>query len=510
MDSSDPIAYACANNPLFQEKIRKASLQAAEAGYDGIFYDAGPYSYGAHFNCSCEYCKKAWADYTKAYFGNSVAMPTGDPNLGTETGRLLWKWRHDIFIDFMFSVRDECRKINPDFNVWPNIGMNATHSCYYTLKGLETSMNEYNSNEMTNPGVESTLYFFRQYEAENPNRFMIMQFGDIDSQASPDYKFHTAYVEGMAGDGAVIAMASDHRTAQFGDFVAKCNEIREENLEAFCDSVSIADVAIVYSWQEINAYHLRKGESPYLDENAPRRAAALLAAEGIPYDYIMPERVTSLADLQKYKALIFADYYLIDKEFEPLLAEYAEKGGQVIVLGDAFAKQYTVDYGVKYANWEEDVFKKWTGKTYAEADADGSGEYFEVGDGYVYALKSYMRSVSVRQEFLNLLEYAGLYDLVRVTEDVAGNVETTLRSNATSTRWWLHCITYASVGRYDDKPITVEVQIPEGEKVTSVSGVSPTLTDEKIGLTWEQEGTSLKITATVGLYTMFTVEKQAS
>ena len=54
----------------------------------------------------------------------------------------------------------------------------------------------------------------------------------------------------------------------------------------------------------------------------------------------------------------------------------------------------------------------------------------------------------------------------------------------------------------------MEVELREGEKVTAVKGVSPTLTEDKIGLSWTQEGNKLTVTATVGLYTMFTIEKE--
>jgi len=508
VDTSDSnVAYACVNNPLFQKKVRKYSIMAAKAGYDGVFYDAGPYSYGVRFNCNCKYCKKDWAAYTKAYYGKSVAMPEGDPDLSTEVGRLLWKWRHDIFIDFVFSVLNDCRTYNSEFTVWPNIGMNAVHSCYYTLKGLRTSMCEYSSNDITNPGVDSTLYFFRQYEAENPYDPLIMEFCDIGEQANPWYKYHTAYVEALAGGDSVMISTSTVRVETFGDFVAKCSEIKENNIEAFCDSKSIAETAILYSWQDMNAYHLPVGESPSFDENPSRMAASLLAAEGIPFDYILPERVKTLAHLQKYKTLIFVSLNILDKDFEALVEEYIRQGGQVIILGSDFAKQYTVDYGIKYADWESDVLESWTGTSFADADANRVGESFTVGNGKVYVVKKFIRLRKVQDATLNIFKKAGLYNLVKITEDIAGNVETTLRSNESGNKWWLNCITYASQGVYDEKPITIDVEIPAGETVTSVTCVSPVSTEEQIGLTWKQEGSKLTITATIGLWTMFTINK---
>lgn len=509
IDTDDTnIAYACINNPLFQKKVRKCSNMAAEAGYDGVFYDAGPYSYGVRFCCHCKYCEKDWARFTKKYYGKSVDMPSGDPDLSTEIGRLFWKWRHDIFIDFIFSLRDDGREYNESFDIWPNIGMNATHSCYYTLEGLETSMCEYSSNDITSPGIESTMYFFRQYEAENPYDSLIMEFCDIGTQALPEYRYRTAYVEALAGGGTVMASTSENRVEAFADFIKECSEIQKNDPDAFCDSMSIAETAVVYSWQEVNAYHLITGESPAFKQNPPRVAASMLAAEGIPFDYIMPERVTKLSHLQRYKTLIFTEFQLLDKDFEKLVEEYVRGGGQIIILGDSFASQYVVDYGVKYADWESDVLEKWTGTKYSAADSSGTGESFTLGNGKIYVLKKYLRGKVAKEEAVNLFAEANLYDLVKVTEDISGNVETTIRSDATGERWWLNCVSYAGYGVYDDKPITIEVRLPDGENVLSVTSVSPTMSDSETALSWTKEGSTLKITATVGLWTMFKINKK--
>ena len=509
MNAAQDTAYACINNPKFQEKIRSCTVQAAKAGYDGMFYDANPYAYGVKYNCCCEYCKKGWAEYSKEHLGKETPMPSADPVLSNETGRLFWKWRLDIYIDFVLSMRDECRQYQKNFTVWPNTGMNGTHACYYALKGLESAMCEFGANTLLNPGVESTLYLYRQYEAENPNDFLIMQFNSIDSQATPGYKFDTAFVEACAGGGALMAPTASTRINQFGKLITASDKIKTENADAFCDSISIAETAVVYSWQEINAYHLKVAGTPSLSQNTARKTAAVLAAKGIPYDYVMPENTKDISALTRYKTLIFTDFSLLDKDFEKLVSEFIGQGGQVIILGNSFAKHYQIDYGVKIGDWEEDVLKRWTGKTHAEADADRKGERISVGDGNVFVLKSYMTGNSFSAAFDSVIENAGLYNIVRVTEDVAGNVETVIRSDATSNRWWLHCITYASEGVYDDKKITVEVTVPEGDKVTSVTAVSPTLNSDKIGLSWKQEGTKLTVTAEVGLWTMFTINKVA-
>ncbi len=502
--------YACINNPKFQELVRKASVTAAKGGLDGMFYDANPYAYGVGYNCCCDYCKQEWAEYSKQMTGASIAIPTTTLNLSAEGQRLFFMWRLDNYIDFVLDVQKECQKYNPEFSVWPNLGINGTPHAYYTLKGLEDMLVEYGARTVVASGEESTLYFFRQYEALNPNTQLMTQFNGLSSQVPEDYMYYTAYAEAVAGNGALMAPTTTKGTQTFFKFIDGTNTIKANDTEAFADSASAASVAIVYSWQNIDAYTLRITGTLTFLANSPRKAAVALARTGIPYDYICAEKNPSFDEISQYSLIIIPDLTLLDKEFEATLYDYIQNGGKVLILGTAFGRTYTVQYGWKYAERDYDVAEKWTGTKFS---AMTTGFTADVGLGKVAYVKSYLSGASesvakVSEDYLKMLETLGAYDLVKVTEDREGYVETTLRSNADGSKWWLHLITYGSKGVYEDKPVTVTVTIPFGQKVTAVTGVSPTVTSAQQKLTWSQDGDKLTISVNPGLWSMIRIEKK--
>ncbi len=501
-------AYACINNPLFRETVRNYTVKCAEAGYDGMFFDANPYAYGVKFNCCCDYCRSAWAEYSKSVTGSEIKLITSEPNLSTEEGRLFMKWRRDIYIDFVLQLRDECRKYVADFGVWPNFGFNGMHTYYYTLKGLEDALCEYGANSLVESGVNSTLYAFASYEAANPERQLLTQFNNTATQASPDYKWYTAYAETMAFNGDLMSPASSKGTGTYFKFIDGCNKIREADPEAYSDSANAADVAVVFSWQNLDLYNRAAGNVAF-GGNGPRKIASTLAKRGVPFAFIMPENTTDISALMRYRTVILPDMQLLDKNFEALLYENMQAGGQVLLCGSGFALDYVEEYGYKYPEWDCDVLEKWTGTPFSSAS---TGSSFEVGKGSLRVVKTYLSSsteatAEETSAYTGALEAFGVRDLVSVEEDVTGFVETTLRSDAEGSRWWLSLITVGSAGVYDDRPVTVTVRIPEGQTVSAVSGSSPTVSAENMGLKWEQDGNRLKITATVGIFSVLRIEK---
>jgi hypothetical protein len=502
-------AYACINNPLFQDLVRQYTLAAARTGYDGMFFDANPYAYGLKFNCGCKYCVEGWKSYSAGKTGAEIPLLTNEPNLSREKDRLFMQWRRDIYIDFVLQLRDECRQINPAFSVWPNFGFNGNHTYYYTLKGLEDAMCEYGSNVLVNPGAESTLYAFAMYEAANPARQLMTQFNSVASQASPDYKWYTAYVEAIAGSGALMTGTTSTATSTFFAVIDGCNRIKAADPEAFSDSANAADVAVVYSWQNVDAYLSKLAGNVSYSVNTSRKVAGTLAARGVPFAYVMPEAGPDIGELMRYRIVIAPDLRLLDDAFEALLYEYVQAGGELLICGSTFAACRVEEYGYKYPARADDVLKAWTGTAYSDA---ATGSSFRVGKGGITVVKTYISGAaeSVATEnpvYTEALERLGIGDLVRVSGVTVGKVETTLRSDATGSRWWLNLITFASEGVYSDKPVTVTVRIPEGQTVTSVTAVSPTAASEALGLEWSQDGRTLTVRVVAGLWTMLRIEK---
>ncbi len=510
LSMSDKFGYACINNPKFQALVRAYTIESCKAGYDGMFFDGSPYSYGLNLNCCCTYCQETWKTYSLEYLGKETEIPTAAPTHTTKASRVLWKMRADIFINFVLSLEKECQAINPEFDAWPNLGINGTLECYYTLHGLKHTITEYGGNSQTvNPGYGSTLYMFRQYEAENPADMLISQFNSIADQATPLFKWKTAYVEAIIGGGSLMMPVSTTGTEKLYPEISKANQIIDANTEAFADSASAATVAIVYSWQEMNYCHLKATGLLSFEKNTPRKAAAALAARGIPYDYIMPENTTELSQLSRYKTIIFADFNLMSDDFAELVRQYVENGGQILTLGQNFASFVSVIEGIDYDKRTPDLIRTWTGTAYS--DIIGSGEV-KLGNGRIYAVKDWVTGsiedvVVYSDAFCAALEALGCYDSVRVEEEVTGNVETALRRNADGTKYWLHLVTYNSNEVYDDKPVKITMTIPDGQTVSQVRADSVSLTSEQNALSWKQEGNKLEISCVIGLWTMISIEK---
>ncbi|MBQ5925087.1 MAG: beta-galactosidase trimerization domain-containing protein, partial [Paludibacteraceae bacterium] len=75
--------------------------------------------------------------------------------------------------------------------------------------------------------------------------------------------------------------------------------------------------------------------------NPSRRVAAVLAANGIPYDYIVAEKTSLTADdLAQYRTIIIPLMNLLDLDFKAKLETYVKGGGQLLILGTKFATNY--------------------------------------------------------------------------------------------------------------------------------------------------------------------------
>ncbi len=502
-------AYACINNPGYQKLIRDYTVLACRQGFDGMFFDGGSYSYGLMYNCCCQYCQASWKEYSLKYLGKETEIPTTAPTHNTKASRVFWKMRMDIYIGFVMDLWEECKAINPDYGMWPNLGINGLAEPYYTLHGLRTSITEYGANTLVNPGYNSTLYMFRQYEAENPAGMLISQFNDITAQASPYYKWKTAFVEAIAGNGGLMMPTSATGTSTLYPEISRANEIIDAHTEAFTDSASAASVAIVYSWQELNYCHMLSTGTMSFGKNLPRKAAAAFCQNGIPYDYIMPENTDKLYQLLRYDTIVFAEFGLISDEFAEMTRKYVEKGGQLLILGKSFAQNRIVEEGVDYEKRTGELLEQWTGKSIGEVKA---GEVLTLGEGRIVCVPNWFDGttedkVVYSDALLAAFETLGLYDRVRVEEDVKGYIETTGRSNADSTEWWLHLVNYNCEDKWEKKTVKITLTLQENETVTDVKGFAIHLTDDELGLKWTQEGNKLVIEAVNNLWTMSDIVK---
>ena len=510
--SDKKYAYACINNDKYQKLLHDYTIAACQAGYDGMFFDGGSYSYGLMYNCCCDYCKATWKEYSLKYLGKETEIPTTAPSHTTKASRVFWKMRMDIYTEFIMNLWEECKAINPNFGVWPNLGINGFAEPYYTLHGLTTTITEYGATSLVNCGYDSTLYMFRQYEAENPKGMLISQFNSIPEQASPDYKWRTAFAEAYAGGGSLMMPVSSTGTVKFFPEISWANAIIDAEPEMLTDSASAADVAIVYSWQEMNYCHMMSTGTADFNKNLPRKIAAAFAQNGIPFDYIMPENTDKLYQLLRYGTIVLPEFNLLTDDFAEMLRKYVEKGGELLILGKTFGQNRIIEEGVEYEKRKGDLLEEWTGKTIGELKA---GEILTIGKGRIACVTDWVSGTTEKkakysEDLLKAFETLGLYDRVRVSADVNGYIETTVRSNADSTRWWLHLINNNCEGKWlTDRKVTLTLTLEDGETVTAVKGSAVHLTDDALGLTWKQEGNLLTIEAANNLWTIITIDKHA-
>lgn len=501
----------CLNNPNWRKLIYDYTMRTAQAGFDGMFCDANPYSYGPGFNCCCQYCADAWAKFSLEKLGHEEKLLKTVPTNQTSVSRCFYDFRAKTYLDFLLLLRDDARKINPEFSMWPNTNMNNGIAAYYLLGGNEHMISEYGDVKNLESGENSTLYMFRQYEAIYEHLPMQSQYNNTKTQGYPFYKLYTAYAEALASGGSMM-MPVLYAAKDLYPVLNNYNNIIDENEDAFTSSTSIAETAVVYSWRDIYTYHHKSSGQVKFAQNTSRVASSLLAANGIPFDYILPEKNTlTVNDLKQYKTIILPELHLLDQAFLNMLDTYVRNGGQLLILGKTFATNYTSENGYDYPAYDFDVFESLTGTKFSDAK---DGTVYPCGSGKILVCKNYAigtsseRTIRATAALRSSYETLDMFAPVRVTEDITGKVETTLRSDATGQHWWLHLINYNTGGEIEEKPYRVTITIPEGETVIDVIPSCAFREVEEMKFSWDFKDGLLTVSGIFDIHTMLTICKQ--
>ncbi|MBR6709463.1 MAG: beta-galactosidase trimerization domain-containing protein, partial [Clostridia bacterium] len=508
------LAYdgGCFNNPNFRKLIFDFTLLSAQNGWDGMFLDGAPYAFGPGYCCCCQYCKEAWAAYSLEKLGKEVPIPVTPPDFQTAVSRCFFEFRSEAFLNFMLELREEAQKINPDFGIWPNSAINGAQSMYHIIHGIDTIITEFGAPSLLHCGEESTMYLYRYYEAFYEHLPLLSQHNDTSVQTPNDYQFYTCYAEAIANGGNLMAPVGCSCAQRHAPTILAYNKIVDENPDAFTKSTSIAETAILHSLYNLNTYNAKNTGAVSTYKNAPRRAAALLASNGIPYDFISVDKEgLSIEDFKQYKTVIIPEVQLISLELKTMLEEYMNAGGQLLILGEKFATNYIGENGFDYPAYEYDVFESWTGTKYQGCPDNTT---FSYGAGKILVCRRYANAtadeeaMTARSALLNAFETLGLYDQLRVTEEVNGKVETTIRSDAYDRRWWVHLINYNTGGNFEEKPYTVTVSIPEGQTVTDVVPSCAFRDIDKMQFNWEFKDGKLTVSGIFDIHTMLTIYKK--
>ncbi|MBE6637479.1 MAG: hypothetical protein E7618_06730 [Ruminococcaceae bacterium] len=518
---SSGVSHACTFIPMFREMLTTYTEKVAKAGFDGCLYDGNSFGCEPGFYCCCDSCKESWKAFSKEKLGYEAPLPKTAVDLdGSEVGRAFLIWRMHEFSGLLVSLREAGRQYNPDFEVYLNCQNFDLANTYYYLNGLDVITSEYGTK--MDLGNESTLFMFAHNEAMTDKQLItfIQKFTDQFDNLN---EYYVTMAESYAAGGALCAaevIRSQPMDYYVNDVGIRFGEMISEHEKAFASSGNIAEVGIVYSWQN-GAFHQMKTlptfpEANYsypreeFNVNASRQAASVMARKGIPFGYVVVETKPTYEDICRYSTLILNDIDILDKDFEEVLHTFVSNGGNLILGGTAFATRYPQNNGIEQIDREEDLLKAWTGTAYRDTD---NYQVLSCGEGKIVVCKRMLRGSSelgsmIQEDFLKAIAELSLTDLVRIEEGPQmGYLESTLRANACGTELYLHLIhinanyPYPTAERY-----TVSVELPEGATLTDCTAASPFCEkDTDIDLTWSVKDGRVTLTGAFHLYSMLTL-----
>ncbi|MBE6637341.1 MAG: hypothetical protein E7618_06005 [Ruminococcaceae bacterium] len=514
------ISYACNNNALFQEILFSYTEKVAKAGFDGCLYDGFSYSHPEGYYCQCPYCKALWKEYSLKTFGKEIAMPVRPLNMeDTELGRAYLLFRLDLQAKLYEKLRAIGKQYVPHFEVYMNTAMHDLGLAYYYMNGIDVSSSEF-KHAM---GRDSALFLYELHNSLT-DQTLVSFVNLYTEQIEHQNQYYTSMAEAFA-TGNAMCHGEVSRTKEQGfylnDTATGFGRILTEHKEAFTKTASAASTAVLYSWQDTDYMQIQTLDYLYsvggtniretFDQCSARRVSVYLAREGIPFRYITAETNPTLEELLQVKVIILPELKLLDKELEETLLAYVKAGGELILTGTSFATHYLEDNGYVMHKRDYDVLEAWTGTPYRTAAADAS---FTVENGKIHVCKKYEVLARDKSEkdskatdaFLAVLSKAGAGRQVIIESQLSeGYVETTLRTNAYGTNFYLHLIHNNTSESYQTTPYDVSLAIPEEATVTDVSVCSPYYEDKEASLTWEVKDGRLLLHGDFHLYSMVTV-----
>ncbi len=490
---------SCLMNPHWQEIETTIAKAHAEAGFDGIFLDLFPYVVREGVLCGCDHCKKGWESYSEKVFGKTKSFPKAALHLKNTVDRTFFSWRIETIHHFMQKMQDAGRKFNPYFKVLLNCNADNPCMAYLLLMGMLQPTSELGQ---INAGNESSLYLYRMIDSASQDP-LFSQFNG-PKQYLPVYKYKTALAEAYAA-GAALMLAVKNEA--MGDINKSFTDFLFDNRSAFEGSVSDARVGILFSWRDhtfLQSDPIIRTDRMLWSRNSARRTSALLAAKGIPFDYLFVEKGLTADALLKYDVIIAPELKLLDDKEATVLKRFMEKGGKLLALG-AFGTM--VSKGIEYTIRNNSLLKGWL-------SADGNINYKEasVGKGKICAVKSYSTgnneaNQASTTDFDKAASFLGLGSQIEIQNKGNGRVESTIRRNGKNR--FIHLIRYGCAGDAGATGVHVAYRLPSKLKVQRITGSSPFTGNKNETLSWKVNGDAIAIETHVDIYTMIHVEFKA-
>ena len=210
-------------------------------------------------------------------------------------------------------------------------------------------------------------------------------------------------------------------------------------------------------------------------ENSFRRAAALLARQGVPYDFVVIEKGLTAAQLARYKVLVAPEINLLDDADASVLKEYVSSGGHLLCIGNLGASK-TVEKS-DYVKRSKALLTEWTGK-------DARHSYLEapLGSGAIAFVPAAVtgdseKTMTATADFKRASENTGLGSQLKLK--CSATVEATIRAN--KSQRFIHLVRLGPTDEASDVSMSIDYTLPPDAQVSSVEAAS-TDTSSDLGM----------------------------
>ncbi len=276
-------------------------------------------------------------------------------------------------------------------------------------------------------------------------------------------------------------------------------EFFHKNFSYFREIHNVADVAVLHSFATMAYNNDRPYQSTYLFHQ-------VLIQNKIPFDIIFDE---NLKDLSKYKVLVLADQECLSDEKLDLIRDFVNQGGGLVAT----------EHTSLYTEWRQrkrefglnDLFKitspEWHGTNSLEDILDIPVKKSEVGKGRVVYIPEVQPSVPKPSTVNMTSRYWKLpinsKDLLESVKWASGNnlsliieapltVTMELNQKVDKSALILHLLNYDYM-KSSVRNIKVDVQVPEGKKVSQVTVMTPDGLDDEV-LQFKENGKRVAFT----------------
>jgi hypothetical protein len=259
-----------------------------------------------------------------------------------------------------------------------------------------------------------------------------------------------------------------------------------KNFDYYLNIHNIADVAVLHSYATMAYNNDRPYQSTFLFEQ-------VLIQEKIPFDIIFDD---NLKDLSKYKVLVLADQECLNDEKLDLIRAFVNQGGGLVATEHTSLytewRQRKRDFGLS------DLFQvkapAWNEGGSPEDILNIPIQKNQVGKGKVVYLPEVKPSIPKPPAVAMISRYwklpVNLKDLIESVQWASGNslslsieapltVTMELSEKEDKSALILHLVNFDTKA-LSVKNIKVDVQVPEGKKVTKVTVMTPDGRDDEV------------------------------